>query len=906
MTADQPSPGLPPPQRPGALRTPAVPPPSRAGVLLGNWSHFCGRHWAGVLLGALVLAGVSLFLAATRLGVTTDTGALFSASLPWRQRSMAIERAFPRQQDLLVAVVDGRTPEEAEETASALAGALSADHAHFKSATRPDASPYLERNGLLFLDPKTLTDLLNATIDAQPFLGQLAADPSLRGLMSALGLIAQGVAAGQADLGAFAPALDGFHKALAQAASGAPEPLSWQRLLAGSVADLAGQYRFVLTRPVLDYGALEPGKVASDVLRAVAAGLPDVQAGRAHVRLTGQVALNDEEFGTVANGAVTELLLSMTAVGVLLFLAVRTWRIAVPILLTLVLGLLATTGFAALAVGTLNLVSVAFAVLFTGIAVDFTIQFAVRFRETRMFYPPIDQALQQTARRAGTQILVASLASMAGFLAFTPARFIGVAQLGLVAGVGMLIAFCCTITFLPALLALFRPRGGSVEVGLAWLRPLDQMLHRWHRPVVLCFAAAAALGLALLPMLQFDSDPLHTKDPNSEAVRTLNDLLDDPVTNPYTIDVLTPSLANAATLVGQLSKLERVDSVLWLGSFVPEDQAQKLPLLEDAASVLRTTLAPSTPPPPPDAAALRLSIRKAADALAQVEAKLPPSSPVRPIMADLQRLADAPDAVLLATNQAFTRFLPLQLARLRSALEAGPVTQADVPDSIRGDWVLPDGRAKIQVVPKLVVARSPDGLAQFVADVEQVAPDAGGSAVAIVGSTDSIIGAFRTAAMLAIGAIAVLLALTTRHLLDMALVIMPLVVSSLLTVAIAVLLPMPLNFANIIALPLLLGVGVSFNVYFVMNWRARRTAPLGSATARAVLFSALTTSTAFGSLALSHHPGTASMGRLLLLSLACTLLTTMIFLPALLDWLGNPALALRSKRWRQMRAARKG
>ena len=128
---------------------------------------------------------------------------------------------------------------------------------------------------------------------------------------------------------------------------------------------------------------------ASTRVRAAAAALPDVRGGRASVRLTGQVALDDEEFGTVANGAVQGLLLSFALVGVLLFLAVRTWRIAVPILLTLLLGLLATTGFAALAVGTLNLVSVAFAVLFTGIAVDFTIQFAVRFREARMFYPPM-------------------------------------------------------------------------------------------------------------------------------------------------------------------------------------------------------------------------------------------------------------------------------------------------------------------------------------------------------------------------------------------------------------------------------------------------------------------------------------------------------------------------------------
>ncbi len=858
------------------------------------------------IIAAAALALLCLWLAATRLGVTTDTGNLFSASLPWRQRAMAIERAFPRQQELLVAVVGGATPEEAEETADALAAAIAPDQAHFKSVDRPDNSPYLVRNGLLFLDKNTLTNLLNATIDAQPFLGQLAADPSLRGLMSALGLIAQGVDAGQTDLGAFTPALAGFDAALSRAAAGKPEPLSWQRLLAGSVTDLAGKYRFVLIRPVLDYGALEPGAAASARVRAAAAVLPDVRKGRASVRLTGQVALDDEEFGTVANGAVKGLLISFALVGMLLFLAVKTWRIAVPIILTLLLGLLATTGFAALAVGTLNLVSVAFAVLFTGIAVDFTIQFAVRFREARMFYPPMNEALLQTARRAGVQILVAALASMAGFLAFTPASFVGVAQLGLIAGVGMFIAFCCTITFLPAFLAAFRPRVGAVEVGLAWLRPLDPILHRWHRPVVIVFAAVAALGLALLPALDFDSDPLHTKDPNSEAVRTLNDLLDDPVTNPYTADVLAPSLDAARPLVERLGTLPTADTVLWLGSFVPTDQAEKLPLLDDAASVLRTTLAAPAAPAPPDAEALRASIKHAAAALLAAKPKLPADSPVLPLMGDLQRLSDAPDDVLLETNQALTRFLPLQLDRLRAALDATAVTEADVPDAIRREWVLPDGRAKIEVSPKLAVARSPDGLERFVHEIQSVAPDAGGSAIVITGSAESIISAFQMAALLAIIAIAVLLAITTQHLLDMALVILPLIVSSLLTVVCAVSLRMQLNFANVIALPLLLGVGVSFNVYFVMNWRARRSAPLGSATARAVLFSALTTSTAFGSLCLSQHPGTASMGKLLLLSLGCTLLTTMIFLPALLDWLGNPALALRSKRWRAMRAARRG
>ena len=195
--------------------------------------------------------------------------------------------------------------------------------------------------------------------------------------------------------------------------------------------------------------------------------------------------------------------------------------------------------------------------------------------------------------------------------------------------------------------------------------------------------------------------------------------------------------------------------------------------------------------------------------------------------------------------------------------------------------MLPDGRARVQVLPN-VAARDSEGLAAFVAQVTASVPQAGGSAVTIEAASGTIVGAFRTAALAALAAIAVLLAVSLRRPLDAALVMAPLLLSGLMTAIAMVLLPLPLNYANIIALPLLLGVGVSFNIYFVMNWRAGQVAVLGSPTARAILFSALTTGTAFGSLALSAHPGTASMGMLLITSLLCTLVASLIFIPALL------------------------
>jgi hopanoid biosynthesis associated RND transporter like protein HpnN len=849
--------------------------------LLAAVAEHCARHRFRVLLAFLLMAVASSWLAAQRLGISTNTDQLFADSLPWRQRELAFTRSFPQFRDLLVGVVDGATPEAAAATATALAQAMAADRAHFRTVRQPDASPWLEANGMLFLDTEKLTELLNRTIDAQPFLGQLAADPSARGLFAALALLAMGVDRAQVDLTPFDRALEAFHTALAAAVAGHPAPLSWQRLLGGSLADAAGPYRFVLAQPVLDYGALEPGGAATRAMRDAAGRLEFIRDGTAHLRITGAVALADEEFATVAQGALTATLASVALVILWLTLAVRSWRLIGPIIATLGLGLLLTTGFAALAVGQLNLISVAFAVLFVGIAGDFAIQFCVRYRESRLEFPNPSDAMYTTGGRVGPQVLVAAIAVAAGFLAFVPTEFRGVAELGLIAGVGMLIALVCTITFLPAALSLFRPRGENAELGFAWGDRLEQRLVRASWLVPGAFALLAAAGIALLPRLAFDSDPLHTKDASTEAMRTLYSLMETPLTNPYSVDVLVPSAEAADALAERLRHLPSVSQVVTLDSFVPTRQAEKLPLLADAASILAASLAPQAPAAAVTPSDLRLAAQTALSQIDKVAARLPPGHRLLPIGQDLRALAVAPDDILIGADAALTRFLPRQLAVLRAALTARPVTDADIPPEIARDWRAPDGRVRVQAMA-VPGARGGQALRAFVAEVQTVAPDAGGPAVTINQTAATIIGAFRTAALGAVLAIAALLFAVLRRAIDVLLVMASLLLSALITVVVVVLLPLPLNFANIIALPLLQGVGVSFNVYFVMNWRAGARRYLGTGTARAILFSALTTATAFGSLALSAHPGTASMGDLLLISLAATLAVTFVFLPTVL------------------------
>ncbi len=855
---------------------------------LGRLVAFCARRAVLVVLLAALLCAGALLATRARLGVSTDTGKLFSASLPWKKRANVLIKDFPQHEDLLIAVIGADLPEEAQETARQLDRALAPQSGLFHYVLRPDANPYLVRNGLLFLDVPALGKLLESTIDAQPFLGQLAADPSARGLFTALGLIGDGLAHGQASLRGFQAPLRGFARTLAAAADGHPVPLSWQRLLAGSLSDQGGHYQFVITQPRLDFGSLAPGGAATDAMKRAIAALPDVQSGEAHVFITGQVALDDEEFASVAEGAVRELIASLVLVTLWLFLAVRSWRIIVPIVIVLLLGLLLTTGFAALAVGTLNLVSVAFAVLFIGIAVDFTIQFSVRFRAQRGpdgAPMPIQAALAATGRETGVQILIASAATAAGFLAFTPTAFNGVAQLGLIAGIGMLIAFVCSLTVLPALLALFGFRAPGRDEGFGWARPIDRMLRRHRRPVIAGFALLGLVGAAMLPLLRFDGDPLHTKNPSAPSMQALHLLMSDPLTSPYSAELLVPDLAQARLLARRLERLPLVHDVLTLDSFVPADQAQKLPMIQDAAQLLLPTLSPYDVSPHPDAAAIRGAALKAVASLAPNLGKLPADDPLRAIVAALRRLSVAPDAVLLATDAALVRFLPMQLDQLRTVLQvglqAGPVSARDIPPAIARDWILPDGQAHMEVHIKGGASDSRT-LHKFLAEVRSVWPDAAGSVATIVESANTIVSAFETAALSALGMIALILLLALRRPRDMAMVLAPLLLSAMLTVILCMVLGEKLNFANIIALPLLLGVGVSFNIYFVMNWRVGLRDPLASPTAKAILFSALTTGTAFGSLALSHHPGTASMGRLLLISLACTLIATLVFEPALL------------------------
>jgi hopanoid biosynthesis associated RND transporter like protein HpnN len=846
--------------------------------------NFCHRRAAPVLVFYALLIALGLNFTAHHLTIDTDTDHLFAASLPWRQQQMRLDRAFPQFDNLIVAVIRAPTPEAETSTARALAREVARDRTHFIDVSRPSSGAFYRQNGLLLLPQAKLADLLNTIVIAEPFLGQLSADPSAAGLFKALGLIAQGVSSGQAHLGPYEGSITSFASALQRSLAASPNdpppPLSWQTLIAPHLSDAQGGVQFVLIHPVLDHHTLEPGGAATAALRRMIATLPLVRAGQATVHYTGQIPLSDEQFASLRQGVFIGLAVSLALIALWLTLAVRSWRMIVPILVTLVAGLALTISFAAVAIGRLNLISVAFAILFVGLAVDFAIQFCVRLRDARQRITDPGRSMNEAAREAGGQIALAAIATACGFLAFVPTSFIGVAELGGIAGVGMLIAFICTISLLPALLSLTRPRAEAEPIGFAAGARADRFLIRHRRMILSGFAVLALGGAVSAARLQFDANPLDTQNPNSEAMRTLRSLTGNIVTNPFYIETLAPSLADARRLTAKLSALPDVAAVISGADFIPTHQSAKRAMISQTQAILAPALATGTPPAVTPAR-IRAAAAAARQAIAQAAPKLPAGSPMRSIGAALARFPTLPDAQIITVNHVLTGNLPGELDRLNQALNPARITAANLPASIKRDWFLPNGRVRLQIIPTAAAGASP-GIGRFVRAVQRIVPNAGGPAVISVATAETILGAFREAALLASVSIALILIVVLRSARDAALVIVTLALSALLTALFARLDGLALNYANIIALPLLLGVGVSFNVYFVMNWRAGMHSMLGSATARAVLFSALTTGTAFGSLAASADRGTASMGTVLLLSLLAVLIATFVFLPALL------------------------
>ncbi len=851
-----------------------------AASLIVRIIEFCTRHALPVMVFGLLLALAAGIYTARNFAITSDINVLLSPNLEWRKREIALEKAFSRFEQIIV-VVRAPTPELVGQATATLAERLTQQKDRFRSVTQQGGGEFFTRNGLLFQTPEELERFLALLIQAEPIIYDLATDQSLRGLVSGIDDALLGVRSGQIKLDDLTRVFTMASDTLDNAVAGRPASFSWRVLAQGHPArpnDLRG---IIEVRAVLDYGALEPGHAATEAIRKAAADI--VPTFQADVRLTGPVPMADEEFGTLREGAVSNAIVTIAVVLFILWLALRSGRLIAAVFINLFIGLTITTMVGLMIVGAFNLISVSFAVLFVGIGVDFGIQFSVRYRAERHAVDNLRKALLNAGKRAGIPLMLAAGATAAGFLSFLPTDYRGVSELGLIAGLGMLIAFATSITVLPALITLFNPPGEPESLGYSALAPVDEFLERHRIAIIVGTAIVVSVGLPLLYWLHFDFNPINLRSPNVESVATYLELSRDPTAHTDTANVLAPSLQEAGAIAGRVSKLPEVGSVMTLTTFIPDHQQEKLEMIANAAKALAGAFDVKNMEPPPTDAENVAALNDGAAQLTKVAGNQPGSGAdaARRLSTALSTLAKSNQEARSRAEAAFLPPLHVALGGLQVSLQPQSVTQESLPPELRRDWMTPDGQARVAIAPK-GDPNDNEAMRTFARAVLAVEPRAIDGPISVTEAGDTVVNSFIQAGLWAMLSIGILLWIVLRRFGDVLLTLIPLLLAGVVTLEVCVLIGMPLNFANIIALPLLLGVGVAFKIYYIMAWRSGQTNLLQTSLTRAVIYSALTTATAFGSLWFSSHPGTSSMGKLMALSLVCTMAAAVLFQPVLM------------------------
>lgn len=826
------------------------------------------------------------------LSITVDTDALFDPDLPFVQRDHAYRRLFPNEGNSMIVLINADQEVSAMMAADRLAQRLKTysgkKGSPIKKVINPGGGDFMARNGILLLPSEEFQDQVERLIGAQPMIASLNQQAHLGGFFQLIDQsIRQLAYADEATVRNTLEALQKFNGGLAAILEEKQQVLNWNALVTASdpTANQSRPFAVLLVSPNSDSTKIGGTQDAYDLVRkqAQAEGLTADQGYQ--IRLTGSLPLDDEELQSIEQGSALSGTIALVLVILLLVRAIRSKAMIFAMIYCLIIGCLLTLGWATFAVGRLNVISVAFLVLFVGISVDFGIQYSLRFIHRRCSGQDLHAAMQQTGAEIRRPVAIAALTTTIGFFAFIPTEYQGVAELGIITGGGIMIAALLIFILMPALILLLKPGAVKHVTRLAGASILQHFIVRHHHRIISVAALATALSIVSLFWLRFDYNPLHLKDPNAPSMVALRDMAKSDWGTPYTMSLITDDSSQEHTWKVRLEKLPEVRAVTSLSDLIPQDVDSKMLQIEDAQFIYDESLYSGESPPKPTIEQLRQQVAKVRKRIAQITVSQ--EEKTVDVLRNTDKLLLRIDHEIFPKgNEAISRLEKRLLSgffhirdSIMTILQAEPFALADVPDDVQAQFITSDGRRRLLIYPAAGI--SPE---VFAAAIKRITPEAMGPPATIVESGQAILRAFRQAMILALVSISILLWIMLRNLRDILLSLAPTILAGIWTLGSLTLLGIPLNFANIIGLPLLLGIGIDFSVYLNSHWRDHpdpQLEVLFTPTVRAIFYCALLTGAAFGSLALSTHRGTASLGLLLSLCLTYLMIASLVLLPAL-------------------------
>ena len=837
---------------------------------LARWVNWVADHARPTLVVLTLLTAASGWYAVDRFQMNSELRDLIRQEASWRADFDRFEASFPDQTRTALVVVWGTAFKQVEDTAHRLEAQIRDRTDQFRAVYAGDGHPFFRDHALLYLDPDELDDMADRLVEAQPWLTAVAEDPSLRSLLD---LVADGIE--EDPPSDFDTVVRHLRSAADAAVAGGDPGVYWTNEFFDADETY---YRLIFLKTNLGLGETQANSALMRELRGIVAAVDAPPEAR--VGITGDVPLTQEEVESAVSGVQIAGWIAVALLLLVLVVGVRSLRIILATFSMLLVGIVWTAAFAMLTVGEYNTLSVVFLVMFFGLGVDFSVHFSLRYQEAiSAGVVDIPSALSDAARSVGGAIFICTLTTALGFLGFWPTDYRALADLGLISAGGMVIAGVLTFTLLPAFYAVcgaINPHSMDVPTSQRLVNHL--IAHRVRGLTVM--SLLLAVGIALATQSRFDYSVLALKDPDSESMRTLRQLQSDGRATDYALLVLSDEAIDSTAL----EALPVVDSVISLADYVPDDQDDKLWVLADLQEILWSAIEPLRRLEAPSVEELRGRVAGVRRSIAEFDA----DGRFRALDQSLAGLEGASAEELLAWQRGVVGNLLEELDWLRRALRVTPIQEADLPAEVRARLINPAGLRLTVVLPEEDVAPV-DALSRFIEGVRGLAPTATGRAVIEWGVGHIVKDSFIEAMIFALCAIALVLLVMFQSLRYAALILVPLAMAVVFTLALGVVFDMPLNMANILVLPLIFGLGVDNGVHVIDRYRGEGDVPrlMHSSTPRAVLLSTLTTVGTFAALAMSPHQGTASIGLLLAVAVSLLLLFTVFLLPVLLSWVSG-------------------
>ena len=843
---------------------------------IDNWISLITQFRLLVVVSIIIITVFSIWYIKDHLGMSTETRDMLSEDLKWRQLDIEYERVFTETLDNVLIVIESNTPDQARHSARSLFQALKTSPKFIEDIYYPADLPFFKQSAFLFMTEDELYDLSDRLTSIQPFIGTLLADKTIRGLF---GMLEQAL---QAKADGDEVELQQLIKEINSTLQKDDYRLSWQRLMQAEEEKKSVYREYIITKTLEDPEEFLPGESVIEHINKTVENL-QLENKNTTVRLTGGTALSYEELKSVAKANIIAILGSLILVTIILIFGLDSVWLFFSSIMTLILGLIATTALAAATVGTLNLISVAFAVLYIGLGIDFAIHLCLRYREAVNSGQNNIISIQFAVRHIFRTLCLCALTTSIGFYSFMPTDYQGVAELGWIAGCGMLVSLIYTFTVLPAFLSfknIIVKRQATSETN-KFFQHLSQLPYQYPKQILTASIIVVIISIFAVRHLSFDSNTLNLQNPDNESVQTYQDLLKDSDNSPWHVVLLPRDKSTAIKLKTDLQNLDIVEKVVWLDDLIPDNQDDKLFVL-DELNLIMGPLSIISSEVSINAQQREESVEKLLMQLNSLSESMM-TSELETLNKKLMELKsnNAKDWTEIETRLLF--HLGDSIKSLETALTAESVSLEDIPESVKKRW-LKEGYYKLEIYPAKDL-NIHNNMIEFVTELQKYNNTVIGAPVVNVEAGKAVINAFQSAMTYALLAITLLLFVLIKSRIDVILILSTLFVGAVLTAGMMVLIGIPMNFANIIGLPLLLGIGVDSGIHIANRFRYEQTTGKNiflTSAFRGVIVSSLTTIFSIGNLAFSGHTGTASMGIMLTVGLFCMMFATVVFLPSLL------------------------